>query len=339
MYAFYNMTPEDVHPRALDGGTLPKTKPKKEKFSMHANFCLTRHPMGGTEQYKDLDAPMEPTIAAAASWLESAEADLQDHGMGTMGGTDWPDFGIAGAGKMGKSKGKLLEGEVGEDGEGLDDDDGDGKKKKKGKKSKAKAGKKGQPDAEPEPEAGTAFGDASDGDRPNSPDDADSEAATPASKPKGKKGKTKSRDLEASLDETMKDGDSSPKDEDDQTSTKDEEKKAKKDKKKSKKDKLKVVVEEGDKGAEIKPIEQEETGEAPKARGRGRMRPANVDTQRGSVEGGVSTSPKLGTTPKKARDGTRPASEGSGGQSCNSSFPELSTVEVLAVWWSRTNLI
>jgi len=125
MYAFYNQTAEDVHPRSLDGGTVPKTKPKKEKFTMNASFCLTRHPMGGTEQYKELAVPAEPTIAAAASWLEQAEAELNEPGLTRMN-ADWPDFG-----EFAGTKKKVTE--DGDDGE-ADDGDGDKKGKKKGQK-------------------------------------------------------------------------------------------------------------------------------------------------------------------------------------------------------------
>merc|ERR1712046_161545 len=98
---------------------------------------------GGVEKFKSLPPPVEPTIAAAASWLESAEAELHDHGLSTMD-SSWPDFKDY-AGKI--KPGKGVEG----DDEKEDEEDGG----KKGKKMKGRKGKKGGggEDPEPEPEA------------------------------------------------------------------------------------------------------------------------------------------------------------------------------------------
>merc|ERR1712070_684670 len=95
---------------------------KKEKFTMHATFCLTRHPMAGVEHLKKAAEPSEPTIAAASSWLEQAEKELQDPALGSRAmNASWPDFGDMAA------RGKKIE------------DDAKKGKKKKGKKGQAKA--------------------------------------------------------------------------------------------------------------------------------------------------------------------------------------------------------
>jgi len=91
-YTFYDRKPEDVHPPPIHEAPL-QTRAPKQKFQQHATFCLTRHPVKGTDAYKDLPVPQSPTIAAAASWLENAEAELKDPGLDSIGTkTDWPDF-------------------------------------------------------------------------------------------------------------------------------------------------------------------------------------------------------------------------------------------------------
>merc|ERR1711982_151758 len=78
----------------------------------------------------------------AASWLEAAEAELQDHGMiGSK--TEWPDFGEL----AGTTKGKAKAGDLGDDEDAEEGEDGEGKRKGKKRGRKGQKGKKGFQDA------------------------------------------------------------------------------------------------------------------------------------------------------------------------------------------------
>jgi len=72
MYTFYDQKAEDVAKE-----TPVKLPPSKHKFTTHASFHLTRHP-SNMEQLKSILPPGQAHLAAAASWLESTEARLQD---------------------------------------------------------------------------------------------------------------------------------------------------------------------------------------------------------------------------------------------------------------------
>lgn len=169
LYTFYDTKPEEVHPAPIHEAPL-STKPQKQKFKMHASFCLTRHPVKGTDAFKDLPVPQSPTIAAAASWLENAEAELRDPGLGSVGAkkTEWPDFKELGLkSKIGKALAEKKEAEEAGDPDGspgspLSASGGTpaaGAKKtgkKPGKKPKADMDSASGTMPEPEPEASAA---------------------------------------------------------------------------------------------------------------------------------------------------------------------------------------
>jgi len=100
-YAFYDRSPEEVHPtRDFNDLDPSNQKAAKQKFSLHASFSLTRHPIRGVAGLKGFQMPQSPTIAAAASWLDAEEAKLQEPPTsGDVAAKDWPDFGEMGKGQ------------------------------------------------------------------------------------------------------------------------------------------------------------------------------------------------------------------------------------------------
>merc|ERR1712187_847986 len=78
LYAYFDSARQEAAKKTRNDAL--KTFPNKQKFSTHAQFetfKLTRHPTGGTERLKGFKFG-QSAMGAAQSWLESAEARLQD---------------------------------------------------------------------------------------------------------------------------------------------------------------------------------------------------------------------------------------------------------------------